>query len=165
MTNTSIEQRPPVRAGGRPVLGIKRKPVAQAPAPEPAIPKPNKKQRRAAFAAANDLLGELVQVHPESFCSPPKPLEIGIFKMLRAAHPGHLYRVIHKALRLWTLRSEYLACCKEGAPRVDLDGNQAGSVTAAQDKWAANELNARSAHRQSGGHHGVVQSYFARVGK
>ena len=78
----------------------------------------------------------LASTWPKCFSAPltgRRPLKVGIGKEIAAvaegtSTPGEL----DAALRLYTTQKGYLRTLKEGALRVDLDGNPAGTVTAAQ---------------------------------
>lgn len=92
---------------------------------------------------------------PLAFCSPPRPLKIGIFNDIAGSlYPkqfdGWAFRLTTKGMKLcaaldaWFAQPEYLANCKAGTPRVDLDGKSAGSVSEGEAKWALAELRRRS---------------------
>jgi len=78
--------------------------------------------------ASQDLIATLCDRFPAAFSlKSPQPLKIGIgneiAKMLDI-NP----RAVGLALGFYCNRSAYLSACKEGATRVDLDGNPAGTV-------------------------------------
>src|SRR5262249_62314408 len=65
------------------------------------------------------------------------PLKVGIFHDLKAAlggkvSPDHLSR----ALRTYCSAPDYQRHLKDGAARIDLDGQRAGTVTPSEAKWA-----------------------------
>ena len=79
--------------------------------------------------ASQDLIATLCDRFPAAFSlKRPQPLKVGvgneIAKMLDI-NP----RAVGLALGFYCNRSAYLLACKEGATRVDLDGNPAGTVT------------------------------------
>lgn len=72
-----------------------------------------------------------------------KPLKIGIFQDLveRLADNDKLSKTkLRAALRSYTVSWRYLHCIKEGAYRVDLDGNNGDVITASQAEYAQNQL-------------------------
>ena len=82
--------------------------------------------------ASQDLIATLCDRFPAAFSlKRPLPLKVGvgneIAKMLDI-NP----RAVGLALGFYCNRSAYLSVCKEGATRVDLDGNPAGSITEAE---------------------------------
>jgi ProP effector len=82
--------------------------------------------------ASQDLIATLCDRFPAAFSlKRPQPLKVGIVneiaKMLEI-NP----RAVGLALGFYCNRSAYLSACKEGATRVDLGGNPAGTVTEAE---------------------------------
>jgi ProP effector len=71
-----------------------------------------------------------------------RPLKIGVHLDIAAALPAITAEQIRAAMRCYVANRFYNKSCIEGAPRIDLDGNEAGVVTAEQ---AAN-----SKHRVAG---------------
>lgn len=72
-----------------------------------------------------------------------KPLKIGLFQELADALAGDekiSKTLLRQALRAYTSNWRYLHACKEGAMRVDLQGEQAGEVDATQAQHAAETL-------------------------
>ena len=59
-----------------------------------------------------------------------RPLKIGIRDDLAALFPEIEPQTIGQALKIYTLHSGYLRALVEGAPRMDLNGAEVGSVTA-----------------------------------
>jgi ProP effector len=93
--------------------------------------------------AAQDVILTLVKLFPLAFTAgrwkPHKPLKIGIHVDLIAA--GVLSRhEVRAALRSYTTRRMYLAAVAAGGARVDLNGNSAGEVSAAEAAWAQQRL-------------------------
>ena len=78
--------------------------------------------------ASQDLIATLCDRFPAAFSlKRPQPLKVGIGKEI-----GKMLdinpRAVGLALGFYCNRSAYLSACKEGATRVDLDGNPAGTV-------------------------------------
>jgi ProP effector len=84
-----------------------------------------------------------------------KPLKIGIGKEVAALVEGAVTQEeLDAALGLYTRQKAYLKALKEGAARVDLDGNPAGVVTAAEAALARRHIeriNARASARTRAG--------------
>jgi ProP effector len=78
---------------------------------------------------SQDLIATLCDRFPAVFSlKRPQPLKVGVGNEIAK----RLYinpRAVGLALGFYCNRSAYLSACKEGATRVDLDGNQAGTVT------------------------------------
>ena len=67
-----------------------------------------------------------------------RPLKIGIHLDIAAALGGAVTSAkLKSALRYYVSNLGYLLACREGAERVDLNGNAAGTVTAAEAEHAA----------------------------
>ena len=77
-----------------------------------------------------------------------RPLAIGIHEALIAALDGAApLPELWAALRYYTNAVGYLCACKEGAARVDLEGNVVGTVTAREAAWAATVIRERAARK------------------
>lgn len=72
-----------------------------------------------------------------------KPLAIGIHKQLMERKPELDKNKVRVALHGHTASSRYLKAMVEGAPRLDLDGQPAGEVTAEQQEVAVKTLRDR----------------------
>ena len=72
-----------------------------------------------------------------------RPLAIGIHKQLMERQPDLDKNQVRTALHNHTAATRYLKALVEGAPRLDLDGNPAGEVTAEQQKQAVTTLRDR----------------------
>ena len=72
-----------------------------------------------------------------------KPLAIGIHKQLMERKPELDKHKVRVALHGHTATSRYLKVLTEGAPRLDLDGQPAGQVTAEQQAVAVKILRDR----------------------
>jgi sRNA-binding protein len=67
-----------------------------------------------------------------------KPLKIGIFDDLLAATSGAIApKELQAALRRYCRSAGYLAACREGTARIDLNGNVVGAVTKSEAEYAA----------------------------
>jgi len=80
---------------------------------------------------------------PAAFCAkgkPKKPLKIGIRHDLVALCPDLKKGEIGRALQDYTRGPTYLRAMTAGAFRVDLEGQPAGAVTAAEAETAAKML-------------------------
>ncbi len=79
--------------------------------------------------------------YPDLFGDDPKPLAIGIHRVLLERHQELDFSGLKRALTLHTNRFSYQkALTKPGATRVDLDGQPAGEVTAEQAEMARQRL-------------------------
>jgi len=81
-------------------------------------------------------IGKLQKQFPKAFPknpAPKVPLKIGIFEdLLTHAKSLSLTEAeLRDAIRTWCRGARYWACLTEGAQRVDLSGQEAGSVTEA----------------------------------
>lgn len=82
---------------------------------------------------------DLAALYPACFnWKQPRPLKIGIFHDLRAA--GHPRPAIHKALAVYCSRGRYLKALRAGMPRLDLQGQPVGVVTADEEAVAKAKL-------------------------
>ena len=84
----------------------------------------------------------LTREYPKTFnLDAPVPLKIGIHLDLAARHPDLDPATLKRALKRHCERRRYqLALAREGAVRLDLDGNLAGEVTAEQQKVARRKV-------------------------
>jgi ProP effector len=99
----------------------------------------SKKKTRASNAA---VLALLIGAFPKTFTvDSKKPLKVGIASDLIGRLDGAIRpRELGLALTLYCNSAAYLRSCKTGAERIDLDGNAAGVVTAAQAEHAIDKL-------------------------
>ena len=93
------------------------------------------------FEHVKETLDLLYKYFPKAFIKEGncRPLKIGIFDDLKAAVPSYEGLSISKvraALRLYTTRLRYLYCLKEGAARIDLEGNEVEVVSAEHAQFA-----------------------------
>ncbi|WP_186094875.1 ProQ/FinO family protein [Burkholderia gladioli] len=118
----------PATAGGKPSSG---KPAhAQTRRPAPAA---DAKPVNPTVLAIGKLQRRFPAAFPKS-PAPKLPLKIGIFKDL-VAHTAELgldEAQLRDAIKEWCRGSRYWACLVDGAKRVDLNGAEAGDVTAQQ---------------------------------
>ena len=86
----------------------------------------------------------LIEQYPATFgLDKPPPLKVGIHKDILTRHPDLDPAILKRALKRYCERRAYqVALAREGACRVDLDGNPAGEVLADQRKYAKAKLNA-----------------------
>jgi ProP effector len=89
----------------------------------------------------------LAATYPATFNpDAPLPLKIGVHVDLLARHPDLDPATLRRALKRYCDRRAYqLALAREGAVRVDLDGQPAGEVLEDQRKFAKVKLNTRKA--------------------
>ncbi|WAJ69290.1 RNA chaperone ProQ [Catenovulum adriaticum] len=95
--------------------------------------------------APQEVIAYLSELFPQCFSikGEAKPLKIGIFQDIaeRIDDDEKLSRtVLRSALRKYTSSWRYLASIKEGASRVDIDGNEAGIIEAEHAEHAATSL-------------------------
>ena len=86
----------------------------------------------------------LIEQYPATFNpDKPPPLKIGIHHDLLTRHPDLAPATLRRALKRYCERRPYqLALARDGAVRVDLDGNPAGEVLEDQRKFAKAKLSA-----------------------
>lgn len=144
------------------------KPAQAAPARKPALTEEQEaarlaeQQKRQAAAErfrrntakAEEGLAALIAAYPAVFDrANPRPLAIGIHKeLLAASREGRLSvptSSIRMAIDRWTGSREYLAGLVEAAPRINLQGEADGEVTAAQADTARQTLEKREQRRQA----------------
>jgi hypothetical protein len=142
--NAAIVAAPPPRLApsGRPILRLKPK-LPALPAVEPAptagdtaasaaAPATRKQEK---LAAARAVQATLAATWPALFARGQlrRPLAIGIHHAILAALPELDPQAVAMALKWHCNNGSYIAAILEpGAPRFDLDGNEAGEVTADQ---------------------------------
>jgi ProP effector len=82
--------------------------------------------------SVSDTLAILVGQFPQAFSmgDQRRPLKVGIHQELAARAVGLSTDQIREALRQYTSAIDYQRAIVEGASRIDLDGNSAGTVTA-----------------------------------
>lgn len=74
-----------------------------------------------------------------------RPLKVGIAHDLAAATAGAIVASdVKTALGCYTGNAGYLAACREGAARVDLNGEPSGTVTAGEAEHARSRLHKAS---------------------
>ena len=99
------------------------------------------KNYRAVAAAGIALLAETFPQCFAVFQARRKPLKVGIHLDINAKLGGALTpQEIGIALQVYTHNFAYLHCIREGAPRIDLDGEPAGAVTAEEVEGARKML-------------------------
>jgi ProP effector len=95
----------------------------------------------------------LAEAFPQTFVlkrnRPRRPLKVGIAADIPARCPAVERRVLSAALRVYARRVMYLRGLVAGAARVDLDGKEAGEVTARDAEDAAAKLAKTLASREA----------------
>lgn len=96
------------------------------------------------FEHVKETLELLYKTFPKAFVKDgeARPLKIGIFEDLKekcASVEGLSISKVRAALRLYTSRLKYLYSVKEGAPRIDIDGNECGDTVSAEHATYAKE--------------------------
>ena len=86
----------------------------------------------------------LIEQYPAIFNpDKPPPLKVGVHKDILERHPDLAPATLRRALKRYCERRPYqLALARDGAVRVDLDGNPAGEVLEDQRKFAKVKLSA-----------------------
>lgn len=97
--------------------------------------KPIKSKKTAAVDPVVLIIGKLQKLFPKTFPKNPNPkvpLKVGILDDLyaRSEEIGISNEDIQLAIKTWCKSSRYWNASKEGAIRIDLDGNPAGVVEA-----------------------------------
>jgi sRNA-binding protein len=101
--------------------------------------------------AARNTIATLTELFPGCFFNRRrKPLKVGIHDEVLAALPGATAKQVGLALTIYTSNSGYLHCITEGAPRVGLDGEVTGHVTAAEAENAKRRLAQRAKQAKPG---------------
>ena len=103
---------------------------------------PNSKQRK--LTQAREVIAVLADLWPHCFAvfeDRRRPLKVGIHHDILAAGKGAIAAAeLALALRRYCANPHYLRACTEGAARIGLDGEPAGSVTADEAAHAAERL-------------------------
>jgi ProP effector len=85
-------------------------------------------------------IAQLAELYPNCFRQPRQPLKIGIHNDIIAQHPELRPSLIGSALKAYTRSVGYLETLKAGTPRIDLEGNVAGEVTATDEADAKRKI-------------------------
>ena len=89
----------------------------------------------------------LVELYPRCFCrANRRPLKVGIYDEVISRHPEMSKPQIKRLLKEYTQSPEYWSTLTAGTPRIDLAGNVAGEVTAADEEDARRKI-AKGARR------------------
>lgn len=142
------------QAAGRPAKAPPAPGSPSAPPPPPKAPRaPHgaatdqaaRERRRARTAALPKVERLLLDLAPDAFCHPKRPLAIGITRDVLALTAGEAPRCVLKAfMSRWTSATGYLrALAADGAFRVDLAGHAVGEVSAEHREHARARLEAR----------------------
>lgn len=89
----------------------------------------------------------LIEQYPATFgLDKPPPLKVGIHKDILTRHPDLDPAILKRALKRYCERRAYqLALAREGAVRVDLDGQPAGEVLEDQRRFAKAKMSTKPA--------------------
>lgn len=94
--------------------------------------------------APQALLKQWQSRYPEAFAAAEvRPLKVGIHHDLAAREPWS-NKLIRRALAGYVNRPRYAKALKEGAPRIDLEGNPAGTVDATAARTAQEKYRRRA---------------------
>ncbi len=91
----------------------------------------------------NDTITTLAERFPSTFFvyeARRRPLRIGIYHDILAVAGNFDREELKETIRYYCGNAQYLRACVEGAAWIDLDGNEAGCVTAEQAANAAKSL-------------------------
>lgn len=102
--------------------------------------------RKAGSDEVNEMIVQLAEQFSNCFFvddARRRPLKIGIFNDLRSLAPFDRH-ALRLGLVRYTRSGAYLRACTEGAPRIGLDGNAVGEVTAEQAAHARDVLAERA---------------------
>jgi ProP effector len=89
----------------------------------------------------------LAELYPRCFCRPNRrPLKVGIYEEVISRHPEMSKPQIKRLRKEYTQSPEYWSTLTAGTPRIDLAGNVAGEVTAADEEDAKRKI-AKGARR------------------
>jgi len=89
----------------------------------------------------------LAELYPRCFCrTNRRPLKVGIYDEVISRHPEMSKPQIKRLLKEYTQSPEYWSTLTAGTPRIDLAGNVAGEVTAADEEDARRKI-AKGARR------------------
>lgn len=103
-------------------------PIADPTPPAAPPPKPAKKQDR--MQAVLPVLEKLFELYPHLFGAEFRPLKLGIYQELLAAHPEDFKRdTLKAALGQHTRSTRYLQSVAAGMSRFDLNGAEVESVS------------------------------------
>ncbi|MCC2596524.1 ProQ/FinO family protein [Pusillimonas sp. MFBS29] len=141
------------------LAALKRELVAQAEQEKRKARKPSQNGRKTPRKPTQEspvdpvviTISRLQKQFPQAFPKKPAaklPLKLGIHKDLyEQAETLKLTNAeIKEAVKTWCQGSRYWACMTEGAARLDLNGEPAGEVTAADAQHAKQLANRRRAH-------------------
>lgn len=83
--------------------------------------------------SSEEVLERLQEAYPQAFTIPPKPLQIGIHKIIRAAKPASLKglanKTISESIGRWVRQDAYLEAVRNREPRHDLRGRPTSDVS------------------------------------
>jgi sRNA-binding protein len=90
-----------------------------------------------------ELTPRLRELAPAAFCTPPRPLALGITDELHPLVAGASRSAISHAVSLWCGRTIYLEALANGGARIALDGTECGQVSDEHRDSAKQRLAAR----------------------
>ena len=100
-----------------------------------------------------EVIERLRQAFPLAFTNPPKPLQTGVHKVIRAAsHPlfeGVNNTTLSKSIGRWVRQDAYLKAIRSREPRLDLEGRPVAEITDEDVQEAVRILR----HRERRRHH------------
>jgi sRNA-binding protein len=83
----------------------------------------------------------LAELYPRCFCrTNRRPLKIGVCDEIIGQHPEISRHRIKRLLKTYTQNPEYWSTLTAGTPRIDLEGNLVGEVTAADEEDAQRKI-------------------------
>jgi ProP effector len=89
----------------------------------------------------------LAKLYPRCFhLTNRRPLKIGVCEEVISQHPEMSRHRIKRLLKKHTQCSEYWSTLTAGTPRIDLEGNPVGTVTAADEEDAKRKIAKEARH-------------------
>ena len=83
----------------------------------------------------------LAELYPRCFCrTNRRPLKIGVCDEIIGQHPEISKPQVKRLLKEYTQSPEYWSTLTAGTPRIDLEGNVVGEVTAADEEDAQRKI-------------------------
>ncbi len=103
--------------------------------------------------SSEEVIERLQEAYPEAFTSPPKPLQLGIHKIIRTAKPGPLEGLanttISKGIGRWVRQDAYLEAVRNREPRHNLEGRPVSDVSDEAVESATRVLRLRKQRRRN----------------
>lgn len=140
-------------------------PEQPGPSVQPEPPVQPQQSEPDAAPSPQGLLGEWYRRYPDVFLrGHTRPLKVGIHEELAAREPWP-EKLVRRALACYVNLPRYLKAVREGAERIDLQGQPAGSVDAQAAEHAGKKLERLQAERRSKAQSGGVQRQEAGAGR